>query len=352
LLYGSFFGGTGSDTAVDLSIGPGGSLVVGGGTGSHDLPTTAGTFDPVGNVAPCSLVPWAWCPTQSVWACTPTDAYVAAFDPTGRSLLYASYFGGSGMETTTAFVEDDLGRLHLGGRTISTDHPVTIDAYDPTLQGTEGWLATLSAGAASLVYGTYLGGTDSGAGGLLPDDVAALAADAAGRVLVGGSTTAADFPVTPDALDGSLGGTSDAFLAIIDLACQGTLEFYGTGLAGTGGFVPTFHGSGCPTPGGTTDLFVTQGIGAAFGGLFYTLTGKASIPALGGTLLLAPPFQAVTMTLGGAPGVAGAGSLAVPVNVPPNPAIVGFRIDVQFLFFDAGAPYGVSMTNGIEMILG
>lgn len=66
------------------------------------------------------------------------------------------------------------------------------------------------SGAADLRYGTFLGGSDLDAG-------YALTVHAAGYVYVAGATKSADFPTTPGAFDTALSGTSDAFVAKLDL---------------------------------------------------------------------------------------------------------------------------------------
>jgi hypothetical protein len=78
--------------------------------------------------------------------------------------------------------------------------------------------------ASGLDYSTFLGGAGSEAG-------FGLAVDHAGNVFVSGSTTSADFPTTPGALDRSYNGDFDAFVARLDAA--GSALVYATYLGGT-----------------------------------------------------------------------------------------------------------------------
>ena len=66
-------------------------------------------------------------------------------------------------------------------------------------------MTKVAASGASLVYSTYLGGSD-------PDSGLAIAVDAAGSAYVTGDTSSADFPTTPGAFDTSQSGVFDAFV--------------------------------------------------------------------------------------------------------------------------------------------
>src|SRR5438067_1750198 len=81
LVFSTYFGGSGDDSASAVAIDASGAAWIGGGTTSADLPTLAGF---------------------QRWPATPIDpnagvqdAYVAAFTPDG-ALVYSTYFGGGG----------------------------------------------------------------------------------------------------------------------------------------------------------------------------------------------------------------------------------------------------------------
>src|SRR5205807_265166 len=59
-----------------------------------------------------------------------------------------------------------------------------------------------------------------------------LAVDGAGDVFVTGRTTSPDFPTTLDAISSTLGGTQDAYVAILD--ATGSALVYSTYLGGSG----------------------------------------------------------------------------------------------------------------------
>ena len=132
------------------------------------------------------------------------------------------------------------------------------------------------------------------------------------------------------------------------IAYGGVFANYGPALAGSGGLRPRIEGHGNPTPGGPITIDVTQGLGAAPGVLLIG-TDPIVFPFFGGTIL-ALPTGSVAHTLGGSSGVAGAGSKVFPFVIPTDP--LGARLYFQGIYLDAGAVQGLSMTDGLEMVIG
>ena len=159
--------------------------------------------------------------------------FVAKLNADGDELLYATYLGGSGDDYATALAIDATGAAVVVGETSSSDFPVTPGAFDGTyeggLNGGDAFVAKLSAGGDELLYATYLGGGEG-------DGATALAIDVTGAVVVVGSTSSSDFPVTPGAFSDSYGGGDgdygDGFVA--RLSANGTELLYATYLGGSG----------------------------------------------------------------------------------------------------------------------
>ncbi len=124
-------------------------------------------------------------------------------------------------------------------------------------------------------------------------------------------------------------------------------DTFATAAAVTTGSYP---GLVCQVVGGSFTLAGDARGGAT--GLILVGGAPASIPAFAGTLLVAPPFAVVSAPLGGLPGVAGAGSLALPVTEPYDLALVGATADMQIFVADAAAPAGYAMSNGLELKIG
>jgi len=130
-------------------------------------------------------------------------------------------------------------------------------------------------------------------------------------------------------------------------------QLYGPATPGSNGLAPALSGDGFATIGGTSSIDVTNGLGGAAGVTFIGVgpTSKASIPLLSGIVLVRPTL-AVPLTLGGAVGVPGAGTGFLLISIPADPSLVGTNLNFQGVFLDAGAPRGVSMTNGVQTWIG
>lgn len=151
-----------------------------------------------------------------------TDAFVARFGPTG-TLLYSTYLGGSREDLARDVAAAPAGECIAAGQTVSTDFPV-FQAFQPSLAGTiESFVAKYDPTGAR-VYATYLGGTQS-------ETARAVAADVHGAVVVTGGTYSPDFPIR-NALQPINRGSRDAF--VTKLVPDGSALAYSTFLGGTG----------------------------------------------------------------------------------------------------------------------
>ena len=90
------------------------------------------------------------------------DAIIANLDPSGSSLIYSSYLGGSGRETDNRITVDSAGNAYLTGKTDSPDFP-TANALQPAYGGGrwDAYVAKLNATGSAFIYSTYLGGSGS-----------------------------------------------------------------------------------------------------------------------------------------------------------------------------------------------
>ena len=164
--------GKGSSIAVD---GSGNAYVTGIAT-SPDFPTTAGAF-------------------QTTFG-TPTDAFVTELNAAGTALLYSTRLGGSGGASFLAtfpggIAVDGSGNIHVTGITGSANFP-TKNALQAAYGGGQydAFVAEINPrqmGATSLVYSTYLGGSDE-------DEGTGIALDGSGNAYVTGFSFSLDFP--------------------------------------------------------------------------------------------------------------------------------------------------------------
>jgi hypothetical protein len=149
-------------------------------------------------------------------------------------LDYAGYFGGCGYDVPTGVAVDAQGNVWLTGTTRSNvTAPQATAPYQAQLNllTSDVFVAKLSvpsSGQPTLLYWTYLGGSDADYGGQ-------IAVNAEGKVYVSGSTLSINFPTTANALQTASGGVQDAFLAVLDPAANGAASLlYGTYLGGSG----------------------------------------------------------------------------------------------------------------------
>ncbi|HWY98481.1 MAG TPA: SBBP repeat-containing protein, partial [Bacteroidia bacterium] len=109
LVWGTYFGGTGNDFGDAIAIDATNNTYITGYTSSTSTIATAG----------------AWQTTQA----GNNDAFVAKFNPTGSSLLWATYYGGPGNDYGQGIKVDTSDNVYITGYTNSTSGMVTGGAY-------------------------------------------------------------------------------------------------------------------------------------------------------------------------------------------------------------------------------
>jgi hypothetical protein len=183
LTFSTLLGGISADSAQGVAVDASGNLYV-AGSSPAGFPTGTSAYQPdcAGDM----------------------DVFVAKLAADGRSLLYATYVGGSGDDVATSIAVDASGNAYVAGQTLSPDFPVA-NAVEPSPSGVQaGFTFMLDAHGSSLVFSTYLGGSDS-------DTATAIAVDAAGSAYVTGQTVASDFPLA-NPLQSLIAGATDAFV--------------------------------------------------------------------------------------------------------------------------------------------
>lgn len=188
LAYSTYLGGNAADTAYGIAVDGSGNAYVAGDTTSAAFPATA--FQRNNRGAP--------------------DGFVAKLAADGSRLLYSTYLGGSSEDHVTAIAVDASGSAVVAGSTYSPDFPVA-NAYQPALAGgQDAFVAKLAADGNSLVFSTYLGGSNGFLGAA--ETAHGIAVDASGNVYVAGETSSTNFPVKSAAQTANA-GWQDGFVS-------------------------------------------------------------------------------------------------------------------------------------------
>ncbi len=140
-------------------------------------------------------------------------------------LVYATYWGGLNQESGFGIAVDNNGNAYVTGATSSTDLPGTNPVQSANAGLLDAFVLKLSADGSTVLYATYLGGSQN-------DFANAIAVDAMGNAYLAGVTNSKDFPVTAGALRTTMTDIGDAFVAKLNPA--GTALVYSTYLGGNG----------------------------------------------------------------------------------------------------------------------
>ncbi|MCW5961929.1 MAG: carboxypeptidase regulatory-like domain-containing protein [Pyrinomonadaceae bacterium] len=183
LVYGSYLGGSEADRGTGITIdSQGNAYIIGSGT-SRDFPTTTGVIKPV-------LLPRTGT-TNSFWS----DAFVTKINPSGTSIIFSTYLGGTNAGESGGDIEVDAqGNVYVSGTTQSADFPL-VNAYRSTVAGPEdAFAAKLNPTGSALIYSTFIGGNNTDTG------VKIALNKTTGEATYIGRTYSPDFSTTPGAL--------------------------------------------------------------------------------------------------------------------------------------------------------
>ena len=146
-------------------------------------------------------------------------------------LVYGTYFGGDGQETTAGIAVDASGSVYVTGSFVTSfGFPVTANAFQKTQNSANGngevFITKFTPDGQGIVYSTLLGGNST-------DVSTGLGLDAAGNAYVVGWTDSADFPVR-NAFQPTLRGFPNAF--VTKLSATGSDLLYSTFFGGSSNF--------------------------------------------------------------------------------------------------------------------
>jgi len=256
LQFATYLGGDGLDYTAGIGVDAGFDVIVTGTTTSSNFPTNGKNS--------------AFQPTP---ASSGKHVFVSQLDAAGATLLYSTYLSGNGADVASGLAIDPGGTAYVTGITASTNFPTTLGALQTTSKATnQSFFSRVdpnSSGTASLMYSTYIGGSNPSTGVTVGGGIAV---DTNSNAYITGGTNFTDMPVL-NAYQGTLNGTMNAFVTKINpTGVTGTQLLYSTYFGGTGADV----GYGIAVD-STTDAYITG------------TTTSSNIVAPAGTT----PFQSV-----------------------------------------------------------
>ncbi|MFW9995763.1 MAG: hypothetical protein ACFFD4_27235 [Candidatus Odinarchaeota archaeon] len=153
-----------------------------------------------------------------------------------NGLVYSSFIGGSGDDYGCAVARDSQNNTIIAGITYSTDFPVTEGAFDTSHNGASDVFVSKFAEDGTLLFSTFIGGSDEETENLGDDSyishALSIAVDSADNIVIYGRTDSNDFPVTAGSYDTIYGGGRDLF--IVKLSSDGSELLFATYLGGSG----------------------------------------------------------------------------------------------------------------------
>jgi uncharacterized protein (TIGR03437 family) len=199
--YSTVIGGNSKDYPTAIQVDSAGNAYIVGTTTSTNFPTVNAAQGSFGNKV-----------TSVNLSAAPTDAFLLKLGPTGASLVYSTFLGGSSSDQALAVTVDGAGAAYATGTTTSQHFPVTPGALnrgpEVTMLGNlpevwaAVWVAKLSSAGGPFDYVAAFGGADSSAG-------TAIAVDSAGNAYVAGDVgtgTIEDFPIVGNVVQPKRGG--------------------------------------------------------------------------------------------------------------------------------------------------
>ncbi len=222
LSYGTYLGGSGADGANAIAVDSAGNAYLTGAS-SGNFPTTPGAYQTTFGAKVYTGL---------------SDVFVSKLDPTGSTLIYSTYIGGTDTDYGQGIAVDGSGDAYVTGQA-GTAFPTTPGAYQTAFGGAGGdyyfgdaFLAKMNPAGTSLLYSTYLGSTGWEVG-------SGIDLGAGGVACITGWTNSAVFPTTTGAFRTISNGSSndDVFIAKINPASGGASDLlYSTllGVIGSG----------------------------------------------------------------------------------------------------------------------
>jgi hypothetical protein len=209
LEFSTFLGGSYIDAIGDIGFDGPGNIYVAGATFSSDFPTREAY--------------------QEAPAGGQVDSFLSKITPTGSTLVYSTYLGGSQDDTARSLAVASDGSVYVAGTSASQDFPTVAPLQDAMHGFTDVYVSKFSPSGRSLLFSTYLGGQRT-------DDPWCISLDATECPVIVGYSSSDDFPTTDNALQPRLADPGYAYGDVIltKLSPTGGAFVFSSYLGGSG----------------------------------------------------------------------------------------------------------------------
>ena len=137
LIYSTYLGGSGADTANGIALDSSNNVYITGFTSSINFPTRNALQGSLGTGGS-------------------QNAFVTKLNAAGSALVYSTYLGGNSSDTGSGIALDSANNAYVAGFSYSSNFP-TMNPFQSTLKGfPNAFVSKLNPAGSALVYSTYL----------------------------------------------------------------------------------------------------------------------------------------------------------------------------------------------------
>jgi hypothetical protein len=257
-VFSTYLAGSNADYATAVTTDTAGNIYLTGYTYSLDFPVENGV-QPARSGSP--------------------SAFVSKLDPTGHTLLYSTYLGGSSRNYGNAVAIDSNENIIVAGTSSSTDfpHAGSVPVSPPSCVGNQDcyFLVSLKPDGSAFNYAGRIGGIEGTAVDTGESGSGSLALDAAGNAYLTSVTDDADFELTAGTLATTVPGYPYNSTFVVKVSPTGAL-LYSTIIPGTAAASDTIY---------LNNVFIPAGISVDANGQV-TIAGTAGqgLPSTAGVV--------------------------------------------------------------------
>ena len=199
LIFSTYLGGSAQEVPTDVAVDSEDNIIIAGVTGSDDFPVmNAFQSNFTGGLDGSA------------------DCFLTKLSEDGQTLLFSTYFGGTGSDWCYTMNVDSNDRIAISGATVSTDFPL-LNPHQSAISGSlDIFLSLFEADGQSLLFSTYLGST-------VVDHGRRIGFDSQGDILLTGIAGIGDLATEGAYQEVHGGGSTDVFLAKFHV--NGTLAY-------------------------------------------------------------------------------------------------------------------------------